>query len=490
MTNKGIWQKNDNRPNIVFILTDQWRGDCLSAYGHPVVQTPNLDELAHRGTLFSSAYSACPTCIPARANLWTGQSPSRLGWLGYASREDWNFETTLIHELKKDGYQTACIGKTHFCPPSARLGFEVLEAYEGYRHTSDANNFVSDYEEWLAEKTNGKIKQDDHGLQDNSWLARPSHLPEELHNNTWVITRGLEYLRRRDHTRPFFLNLSFHRPHPPFDPPQAFYDMYKDVPLPPVPVGDWAHENDVPIKGVNSTQGHLPDKVLDNTRRAYYAQIAHIDFQIGRLVMRMIHMGLIQNTWFVFTSDHGEILGDHHRFCKATAQEGSAKIPLIVCPPRGTQKGDMIVCDKPVSHFDLMPTILDITGTAVPDSVEGRSLEPLCRENSKQESWREYIHGEHAMIYRPDNAMQYVTDGKEKFIWNTVTGRELFFDLVKDPQELRDLSKNLEYSDRVKLWRERLIQELAPRTEDNLSDGKKLIAGKSPAKVRKPHIKS
>lgn len=482
MKNRRIWTENDSRPNIILILVEQWRGDCLSVAGHPTVETPNIDELAHRGVLFNAAYSACPTCITARANLWTGRSPSDLGWLGFPSRIPWTFETTLPHELKTAGYQTACIGKTHFSPPGARLGFEVLESYEGLRHTSDAINFVSDYEEWLAERTGGTIRQDDHGLQDSSWVARPSHLPEELHNNTWMITRGIEFLRRRDRTRPFFLNLSFHRPHAPLDPPQAYFDMVKDAPLEPVPIGDWVGDHDRPATGVNSKYAHLPDKWVDRARRAYYAQMAHIDVQIGRLVMRMIHMGLINNTWIIFTADHGEMMGDHYQFKKGSALEGSARIPLIIAPPRGIHQDGLVRNDAPVSLFDLMPTVLDIVGESTPDSCDGRSLSPFLSGDRTAPDWREYIHGEHS--YANDDAMQYVTDGKEKFIWNTLSGRERFFDLREDPGETRNLAADPARAERVDRWRNRLIKELEPRVEDGLTDGKALLPGKTLPIVR------
>lgn len=483
----SLWQKNDNRPNIVFILVDQWRGDCLSILGHPVVDTPNLDELAHRGALFTSAYSACPTCITARANIWTGQSPSRLGWLGFPSKVEWNFETTLMNELKAAGYQTACVGKTHFFPKSARLGFECLESYEGGAPSTD--DYVNDYEEWLADKTNNTIKQVDHGLQYSSWLSRPSHLPEELHNNTWVVTRALEFVRRRDHTRPFFLNLSFHRPHPPYDPPQAFFDMYKDVEIPEIPVGDWAEKYSKKATTVNAPHGKIPEKMLKRTRRAYYAQIAHIDMQIGRFVMEFRRRGLLKNTWFVFTSDHGEMLGDHNQFLKASALEGSAKIPLIIAPPTDIHGcPEIITCDKPVSHYDLMPTILEATRTNIPESVEGKSLMPFCN-GSGCNNWREYVHGEHTRIYSEENAMQYVTDGKEKFIWNPITGDELFFNLIKDPEEKQNLINDASRKDRISFWRMRLIDELKHRIIDGLTDGKKLISGIDLPKVREPVIK-
>ncbi len=481
-----LWRENDSRPNIVFVLTDQWRGDCLGMLGHPVVDTPNIDELAHRGAVFTAAYSACPSCITARANIWTGCSPSRLGWLGFPSGVPWKFETTLMKELRDAGYQTACTGKTHFSPPSARLGFEHLDSYEG-GHSTDSQ-YVNDYEEWLADKTGNRIKQADHGLQYNSWLARPSHLPEELHNNTWVVTKGIEFLGRRDRTRPFFLNLSFHRPHPPFDPPQAFFDLYRDAPIAEVPVGDWV-EVDAPVKGVNSPFGRISDRMLKRTRRAYYAQIAHIDMQIGRFVMELRRQGLYKNTWFVFTSDHGELLGDHHQFCKASALEGSAKIPLVIAPPPGLHShSESIRCDRPVSHYDLMPTLLEAAGVPIPASVEGRSLLPFCR-GELDGSWREYVHGEHTRIYQSDNAMQYVTDGREKFIWNPITGRELFFNLLDDPQEVHNLIGQPAAKPRIDLWRQRLVAELRHRKQDGLTDGQNLIAGRDLPKVRAPEIR-
>ena len=142
----------------------------------------------------------------------------------------------LPERLGRAGYQTHCVGKTHFYPQRRHCGFDSLDSYEAGQNFDGL--YVNDYHEWLRERSAGAFRDFDHGLDSNSWVARPSPLPEELHNNTWVVTKGIEFLRRRDRTRPFFLNLSFHRPHPPIDPPQAYWDMYKDRELPPVPVGD------------------------------------------------------------------------------------------------------------------------------------------------------------------------------------------------------------------------------------------------------------
>jgi arylsulfatase len=464
----------EERPNIVFILTDQWRGDCLSRTGHPVVETPYLDQLAGEGVTFTSAYSSCPSCIAARASMFTGLTPSGHGRLGYRDCVPWRYENMLPQVLGDAGYQTHCVGKTHFYPQRAHLGFQSLDSYEGAQNHD--GRYVNDYFEFLRKESGGRFEHEHQsGVDHNSWVARPSPLPEELHNNTWVVTKGVEFLRRRDRTRPFFLNLSFHRPHPPIDPPQVYFDIYKDKELPPVPVGDWAHRHDHPPERVNAWCGRIPQAALDRARRAYYAQIAHIDNQIGRfmLEMRRYKAG---PTWFVFTSDHGEMLGDHHLFRKVYAFEGSAKVPFIVTPPKGGPGTD---CDAPVVLEDVYPTILEAAGVEAPGKVEGMSLVPFAR-GTKPSRWREFAHGEHSRCYDDSCANQFLTDGKEKYIWLTATGEEMFFDLVNDPQETRNLYDVAEAQERIATWRQRLVRRLAERPQDGLSDGKKLIPGLLP----------
>ncbi len=466
------------RPNIVFILADQWRGDCLGITGHPVVETPNLDMLAAQGTVFTAAYSACPSCIAARASLFTGLRPTTHGRLGYRDQVPWRYTNTLADVLGLHGYQTHCVGKTHFYPQRLHLGFHSLESYEGGQNFD--GRYVNDYQEWLHAATGSRLGETDHGVDFNSWYARPSHLPEDLHNNTWVVTRGLEFVRRRDPARPFLLNLSFHRPHPPVDPPQVFFDLFKDRDLPPVPVGDWARAYGIPPASINDWRGAVPERMLRRLILAYYAQIAHIDNQIGRFVMslRALHAG---PTCFVFTSDHGEMLGDHHLFRKTYAYEGSAKTPLIVCPPAGSA---VHVSATPVSQPDIMPTILELAGAPLPAGVEGRSLLPLCAAAASATPWRDYVHGEHSPCYAGDHGVQFLTDGREKYLWYTATGEEQFFDLARDPQELRNLARVKGAQKRLALWRRRLVEELAPRTADGLSDGKRLLPGKSLPAVR------
>lgn len=458
----------DSRPNVLLFFPDQWRYDCLSGLGH-VTDTPYLDQLMAEGVTFTAAYSPCPSCIATRASLITGQTPNTCGRIGYQDGIPWPYRNTLMRLLRDGGYQTINVGKTHFWPQRANLGFEVNRLYDPQKLEDPA--FVSDYHAWLDRETGGRIRDSVFEMSSNTWLANPWVHEERLHPNCWTADVAIEQLVCRDPTRPFFLQVGFHRPPPPIDPPLSWYERYRDRSLPPVPVGDWAAENDVPASdvGEGASRGRLSDHQLDRTRRAYYAQCSHLDFQIGRVLNYMRRLAkILENTWVIFTSDHGELLGDHHLFRKCNGIEGSAKVPLIVRPPRRFAGPRGVRCDAPVAHQDLLPTVLEAAGVELPPRVEGRSLLPLAA--GQNVPWRQFVHGEHS-----DRGWQFVTDGREKYVWNFMTGQELFFDLTCDPRELRNLVADAACAERVAVWRKRLIDVLAQRPEDGLSDGQRLI---------------
>jgi len=464
-----------NRPNFILIFPDQWRGDCLGSLGH-VVETPYLDEMASEGITFTSAYSACPSCIATRASMATGQSPSSCGRLGYKDKVPWRYETTLMRCLRDGNYQTLNVGKTHFYPQRAALGFEEMRLYDPQNHEGD---FVSDYDAWLRQTTNGRVQDTTAKMSNNSWIVCPWLEEEYLHPNTWTIDTAIELLDRRDPLRPFFLQVGFHRPHPPLDPPLAYFERYLSKQLPPVPMGQWAEEYNHPVTRIDTTSGRLSEELLDRARKAYYAQISHLDFQIGRLLYWLGRRNWLEETYIIFTSDHGELLGDHNLFRKTTPHEGSAKVPFIVRPPSSVKGPRNIQRDEPITHMDVMPTLLEAAEQEIPRSVEGASLQPLIR--GKDVPWREFIHGEHS---RCPQAWQFVTNGKEKYIWETISGKEQFFDLTEDPDEEHNRVEDPQYQQRVQLWRSRLIEVLAQRPEDGLSDGERLIAGESLPAVR------
>ena len=471
-----------SRPNLLLITTDQQRGDCLSCDGHPVVETPYLDALASRGARFCHAYSAVPSCIPARSILLTGMDQWRLGQLGYVGGKNREFPHTLPGELARAGYHTQGVGKMHFYPQRKLHGFHNLVLDESSRQ--EGYDFVSDYHTWFEEHKEGAYGYRDHSIEWNSWMGRPSHLPEHLHPTHWTATQGISALRRRDPTRPFFLWLSFARPHSPYDPPQVYYDRYVHRQIPEPPYGDWSGLHAVESADPNAWRRRSTPEQIHRAQAAYYGSVTFIDHQIGRVLYEMGRMGVLNSTLILFTSDHGDMLGDHYLWRKTYAYEGSARVPFIVAFPSDWKMQRDQVREDVVELRDIMPTFLEAAGVPVPETVDGQSLVPLL--NGQSSGWRDFIHGEHSWCYAAEQEMQYVTDGKEKFIWFPRTGQEQFFDLQKDPQETQNLAGDAAACDRVALWRKRLIGELAKRGE-RWTDGEKLNLLTGPPMHIGPH---
>ena len=466
-----------DRPNILFVMTDQQRGDCVGADpesptdpdGYPLIHTPNIDNFVSDGALFSRAYTPSPSCIPARRSLLTGQTPSTNGAPGWVTTP-WDFESTLPEALRDAGYQTKLAGKIHSIPPGNHVGFESMDQHEAlYGGPAD------DYEQWLERESGGAFDELSHGLGRNSWDPRPWHLEEYQHPTNWTTRKALEFLDERDETRPFFLNLSYVRPHTPFDPPQAYWDMYIDREIPEPYTGDWADEtygDKIPeYPAADAWVADLSPTVVHRARAAYYGLVTHIDHQIKRVIDKLRVMGELENTFVVFLSDHGEMLGDHYLWRKTYAYEGSARVPLILQFPESMGLPRQQIIDRPVGLEDVMPTLLSVADAPVPDTVEGRNLLDLVREPDR-EDWRDWYHGEHAAgSYDPENGCQYVIDGQFKFVWNPVTGQELLFDLDRDPGEERDLSDDPDHADDLERGREALIDRLAGRSEGFVEDG-------------------
>lgn len=451
------------RPNIVLVLTDHFRGDCLSRLGHPVAETPHLDGLSRLGALFLHGYTPCPSCVAARRSLMTGMTPYSAGMVGYQDGKPWAYAHTMAGELTRAGYQTINIGKTHFHPRRLHLGFEQLIIPE-------------DYEDWLAARPDLDVEKYAHGVDSNSWMGRPNHLPEHLMEETWFVSRARDFLQKRDPTRPFFLCLSFNGPHPPWCPPQVYYDQFIGRDIPGPAVGEWAlhhAEADGYPLDVNAWRGRVPEHAMHRARAAYFAYLAYLDAQVGRLT-RLLNRGGCRNTFLLFTSDHGEMLGDHHLWRKTYAYEASARVPFIVKLPPGFSGPRNQILHQAVGWEDIMPTFLDLAEAPIPETVEGRSLLPLLRDES--DDWRSYYHGEHAPCYHPENANQFLTDGQWKYIWNPITGQEQLFHLETDPLECNDLSQNPAQAKNKGLWRTRLARLLDGRVE-GLSDGTDLKTG-------------
>ncbi|MEZ4867765.1 MAG: arylsulfatase [Caldilineaceae bacterium] len=475
----------DQRPNILFICVDQWRADCLGFTGHPVVETPHLDRLAHEGVNFTQAYTATPSCIPARAALLTGLSQRHHGFVGYNDRIDWRYAVTMPGLLAQAGYHTQCVGKMHVHPARTLMGFHNVVLHDGYLHRDRAKRDdytgMDDYLPWLRDQVgNAAADYIDSGLGCNGYAARAWPYDEMLHPSTWVTSQSIDFLRRRDPTKPFFLMMSYHRPHPPLDPPAYYLNRYMSKTLPDLPKGDWAPDK-LPVRGLDSPVPSNRDEI-DLARRAYYAQISHIDQQLNRMFMALHAAGVLDNTAILFTADHGEMLYDHNLVAKALPFAGSARLPFLLrLPKQNAWSATQTTVNEVVELRDLLPTFCELAGASVPEIVDGRSILPLCR--GEKAGWRAYLHGEHTSG-REGGANQWLTDGKEKYIWFTQTGQELLFDLTTDPTELHNLAPSA--PERVTLWRQRLMEELQGREEGFVQDGELVVGRPQQATLSNP----
>ncbi|MBO4368063.1 MAG: arylsulfatase [Clostridia bacterium] len=463
------------KPNVLLIMADQFRGDCLGIDGHPDVKTPFLDTLALQGARFTRAYTATPSCIPARAGLMTGMCPAHHGRVGYQDGVPWNYENTLAGCFTQAGYQTKCVGKMHVHPLRNRLGFEDVELHDGYLHyyrrpDTPAYEYQLTADDYFYEMQGlGHKDVMDTGLDCNGSAARPWPYAEETHPTRWVGDRAVDFLRRRDREHPFFLTVSFVRPHPPFDAPEAFFDMYRGKDLRPPVIGDWAPETPSRMQG--SQFGIADPDLLREAQTGYYACITQVDYQIGRIMEMLVQERLAPDTYVIFLADHGELLGDHNLFRKSLPYEGSARVPLLIAGP-GIVPGT--VSDMPVELMDVMPSLLDGCGISIPDTVDGKSFLPLARGEKAQ--WREWIHGEHAYAWER-GGVQFIVTGHDKYIWFSCDGREQYFDLAADPREEKDRIADPACQARIAELRAILIRELNGR-EEGFSDGSRLIPGR------------
>lgn len=456
-----------SRPNILLIMTDQQRFDAIGGVPGSQVDTPYLDGLRTQGVQFSSMYSACPVCIPARRTLMSGQTPAHHGILAnehHALLQG----PTLPGLLTQAGYHTHLCGKLHLFPGRKLYGFMSADWADG-SHRSEPGQPANDYDRYLQQHGLYTDAGFAHGAHQNGFVARPYHLEERFHFTNWCFERAMEFLERRDPTVPFFLNISVHQPHAPCTPPAYYFDKYMRRELSAPHTGDWDHELPSAQVGTPVTSMRVDPhaEYIRTLRAGYYGCCEHIDHQMGRLLAY-----LPENTVVIFTSDHGDMLGDHGWIRKRNPYEGSAHVPFVLhLPPAlasklGVKPGT--VCSEPAELMDIMPTILDLCGIEIPDSVDGLSLLPAMQGKGLN---RAYIHGECSAVSTLGSGMQYLTDGRMKYIWFPALCKEQLFDLSSDPYEQHDLRCDPAHANTVALWRSHLIRELEGRPEGFVAQG-------------------
>jgi arylsulfatase len=470
--------KNDKQtqPNIVFITCDHLRADLLGCAGNQTVQTPHIDKLAEHGVQFTQAYSGTPICIPARASIMTGKDGHSLGIKGYRAGYELPVRETLPQQLHDAGYQTKVVGKMHVYPERCHYGFEEMLLCEEGRLLGEPygeKRGVDDYELWLAEQGySGKAFA--HGLSALEYAASPWHLPNHLHPSEWIGEQACKQIKRRDWTRPLFLWTSFTAPHPPLTPLLNDLYVYEHEDIPESVMGDWIEEHPVFHDMMRAYGKGKTQKQVELIKRAFFALITQIDRQINRIIGTLSEEGLLDNTWIIISSDHGENLGDHGLWSKSNFLKGSCNIPLIITPP---YKGDDRIgtgwegrtIDAVVGLQDILPTLVEIGNGKIPENIDGKSLLPLLKNNSQ--AVRDVILGE---LGPNGRRSLMVTDGKWKYIWYETDGKELLFHIADDPDEIHNLA-NKEIEKR-KEYRSKLIDILSKRENDPALDGQELKA--------------
>ena len=440
----------NEKPNIIFVFSDQHRAQAVGYNGNEDVKTPNLDQLKQESISFSNAISGNPVCSPYRASLLTGQYPQTHGV--FVNDVQLNPEVTSIAKvLKNEGYETAYVGKWHldgrgrsnFIPEERRQGFDYWKVLEC---THDYNNSIY-YGDTPEQK---------------QWDGYDA-IAQTENVQDYIKTRGQE--------SPFVLFLSWGPPHAPYrTAPERFQKMYnpQDLTLRP----------NVPEDGISTNPGR-PGIAADEVKKdlaGYYAHISALDYCIGELVDTIKNKGIEDNTIFVYTSDHGDLLGSHGAYKKQRPYEESIKVPFLLKYPEEFG-GEEIEISKPINAPDIMPTLLGLSGVSIPDSVEGLNFAPFLRgekELDREGVVLECLHP-FGQWHQGVGGREYRGLRTERYTYvKTLEGDWLLYNNEKDPYQLENLVEEEEYTEIKEKLDEILEQELEKRG-DQFLPGEKYI---------------
>ncbi len=435
--------KNGLRPNVLLIMADQLAAPALAAYGNAVVRTPNIDRLAREGAVFENAYCNYPQCAPSRASMLTGRLCSRIGV--YDNAAELRASTpTLMHYLRTLGYRTVLSGKMHFVGPDQLHGFEE-------RLTTDI--YPADFTwcpDWEAEQLDYPWAHRIEVIESSGLCARSLQIDYD-EETAFKAEQAIYDLARQRDGKPFFLTVSFTHPHNPYVTTPEYWGRYDcdeiDVPqVPPIPFERCDPHSQRLHEQIGLNRHRPSAEAIRNARHAYYAMISYVDDQVGRLLAALEAASLAEDTVVIFTSDHGEMLGERGLFYKMNFFEWSARIPLIVRvpgrPPAMRHRGA-------VSLVDLMPTILDLAGLpedGLVDELDGTSLLPLL-DGDVASRGADHAYGE----YLAEGTLApclMIRRGRFKFIYSDADPIQLY-DLEADPLELENLGGNDEHRETV-----------------------------------------
>lgn len=511
--------------NILFITVDQWRGECLAATGHPIVKTPHLDALAADGVAFQHHYGQATPCGPARICLYTGMylhnHRSLLNGTPLDARH-----TNVALEARKAGYQPVLFGYTDVGLDPRHQ--EIVDDYEGVLPGMDAVcHLNSKRKPWLAylEQKDYDIAHAPHSVfaqqenypdaENKGQTYAPAIFKAEDSPAAFLVGETMNYIDGHQQ-KPWFAHVSFLSPHPPFVAPEPYHAMFDadDMPL-PVRHATWQEETkqhpwlEYYLTHSSAAAGFttqpekfarldLPDQELQQIRATYYGMMAEVDAQIGRLVAHLKQTGIYDDTLIIFTSDHGENMGDHYAHSKYTYFEETFHVPLIIRDPSNaanSTRGNVVKAFT--EAVDLMPTMLNAIGQDIPHQCDGSSLLSFTRDAPLKE-WRTEAHMEFDMRAPYDGKgappfglkmnqcmVNIIRDDHYKYVHFT-TLPPLLFDLQNDPDEFTNLVNDpkyhnvaSEYASKLLSWRmendERALTDMHLTADGDVESGMRLL---------------
>ena len=502
--------------NILLVVVDQWRGDCVPhiqrADGHePILRTPNLDRLCAEGTTFRNHVTVTVPCGPARASLLTGlyQMNHRAcqNTIPLDARHD-----TLPKALRRAGYEPALVGYTTTAPDPRTTGpadprfTQLGDTMDGWRSVGEFGPEHDGYFGWLAQTGHAlPPKREDIWLPEGEDAVpgatdRPARIPAHLSDSAYFTERALAYLKGRD-GKPFFLHLGYYRPHPPFVVSAPYHAMYRPADMTPLvraadaqteamqhPLLRFYLENSRQSGFFRSGEGFvtgMDDAAFMQMRATYFGMMTEVDDQLGRVFAYLDETGQWDETLVVFTSDHGEQLGDHHLLGKIGYFDQSFRIPFVVKAPG--ESGGAIV-SEPTESVDLMPTMLDWLGAEVPRACDGRSVMGFVR-GTRPAAWRTELHYEYDFrdvhYSKPETALELdmdeaslcvVQDADYKYV-HFAALPPLFFDLRTDPGQFRNLAAEPAMAELVRDYAQRALSWRLRHAERTLTHYRSTPAG-------------
>jgi iduronate 2-sulfatase len=449
--------------NVLFIISDDLTYTALSCYGNKVCQTPNIDALAQRGTRFTRAYCQGTYCGPSRASFMSGYYPHATGVLGYTNpRPQIGDRATWSQHFKNHGYYAARVSKIfHMGVPGGIEYGGTANKPKDYNGADDERSWTERFNspgpEWKAAGDGETLEGNPDGKKPvvggNTFVVVEADGDDLVHSDGKTAAKAVELIRQHK-DEPFWLGVGFVRPHVPFVSPRPYYEPFKPyekMVLPPKIAGDW---DDIPKAGINYKTSKNMKMDIRRQKKAmggYYASVAYMDAQVGKVIAALDEAQLRDNTIVIFTSDHGYHLGEHDFWAKVSLRDESAGVPLIISVP-GKQPA---VCHSFVELLDLYPTTAKLCGLEVPERIQGKDISGLLDDPSRQvrETAFSVAPARKGFLLR-QNDYAFIQYGED------ASGGIELFDMNKDPEQYTNLAEHADHQATVDRFRNQLAAKL------------------------------